>query len=303
MIYVDNGACYQAKQFKLMAARLPTNLVFATAFCPEGKGKVERWIQTVQDGFMEEAQLAEVETIEKLNTFFWGWLDSFYHKRKHSTTGQTPEERWKSEVGKVRTIEPEKLVDVFLWEEERTVEKSGVFKLDGNSYPVSEHLVREKVQVRFNPFDMEKVRVYHSGVFVEVVSPSKLTSHTYSKALPRRHDKAAPLESSKAFRRQVSEEYQKQVQDVLSGLPQNGESDFLSQRGFFELLKTVLSRQELRIHEQNLAFEFFQRYAPISKDVAEKALMEIVSEKGNRLHLRPYLRKVKDALAGTKVGR
>ncbi len=304
MTYVDNGASYQARQFKLMAARLETNLVFATAFCPEGKGKIERWIQTVQGEFFEEAQHSGAQNLAELNTFLWGWLDGVYHSRKHSSTGRSPRELWLAEAGRARVIEPEKLVDVFLWEEERKVDKSGTFQLDGNRYPVPEHLVREKVQIRFDPFDLEKVRVYHSGVFVEVVSPEKLESRTYSKAIPRRHDKKAPLESSTAFRKQVSGDYQKQLKQTLAGLPDESSlQGFLSEQGLYKLLKSSLSRQELRVPEKNLAFEFFQRYAPISKAVAERALMTIVSEKGNRLHLRSYLRKMKEAIASQRGGR
>lgn len=304
MTYVDNGSSYQARQFKLIAARLGTNLVFATEFCPQGKGKIERWIQTVQNDFFEEAQLSAIETLAELNTFFWGWLKSVYHPRKHSTTGKPPEELWLAEKDQKRVIEPEKLVDIFLWEEERTVDKSGVFKLDGNAYPVSEHLVRERVQVRFNPFDLEKIRVYHNGVFVETVSSEKLKSRTYSKAIPRRHDKRAPLESSKAFKKQVSEEYQNQVKQTLAALPDESSlQGFLSEQGFYELLSSVLSRQKLRVHELNQAHRFFQDYAPISKEVAERSLMDIVSEKGGKLHLRSYLRRIQEGLASQKGGR
>jgi len=304
MAYVDNGASYQARQFKLMTARLETNLVFATEFCPEGKGKIERWIQTVQGDFFEEAQHSGPQTLAELNTFLWAWLDQVYHPRKHSTTGKSPRELWLAEAERVRVVDPEKLVDIFLWEVERTVDKSGVFKLDGNGYPVSEHLVREKVQVRFDPFDLEKIRVYHNGVFVEVVSPEKLESRTYSKAIPRRHDKKAPLESSKAFRKQLSKEYKKQVKETLAGLPDESSlQGFLSEQSFYELLQSALSRQELRVHEKNRAFKFFQEYAPISKDVAERALITIVSEKDNRRHLQCYLRKIREGIASQKGGR
>ena len=304
MTYVDNGACYQARQFKMMTARLKTHLVFATEFCPEGKGKIERWIQTIQGDFFEEAEHSGAQTLAELNTFLWAWLDQVYHPRKHSSTGKPPQHLWEAEGERIRVLEPEKLVDIFLWEEERTVDKSGVFQLDGNKYPVSEHLVREKVQVRFEPFDLEKVRVYHNGVFVEVVSPEKLESRTYSKAMPRRHNKKEPLESSKAFRKQLSGAYQKQVNQTLAGLPQESElQGFFSEQGFYDFLRSALSRQELRVQEKNLAFEFFQRYAPLSKAVAESSLQSIVSEKGNRLHLRSYLRKIKEGIASQKGGR
>jgi transposase InsO family protein len=303
MTYVDNGPCYQARQFKLMTARLGTRLVFATEFCPEGKGKIERWIQTVQEDFMDEAQHSGAQTLAELNAFFWAWLDNVYHARKHSTTGFTPRQLWEDQAERARTIAPERLVDIFLWEEERTVDKSGTFQLGGNRYPVSEHLVRERVQVRFDPFDLASARVYHNGVFVEVASPEKLASQTHNKAVRRRTEKALPLESARAFRRQLSGEYQNRVAETLAGLPGDSEgSGFLSLQSFLELLRTALSRHELRPHEKNLAFEFFQRYAPIVQATAEQALASIIAEKGNLLHLRPYLRKIQEAGAAARGG-
>lgn len=304
MTYTDNGSSYQARQFKLMTARLGTRLVFATEFCPEGKGKIERWIQTVQDDFLEEARVSGAASLAELNTFFWAWLEKVYHSRKHSTTKQSPRVLWEAEVDRIKMIPPEKLVDIFLWEEERTVDKSGVFQFEGNRYPVSEHLVREKIQVRFDAFDLSKIRVYHNNVFVEVVSPEKTVNHTYSKAMPRRHDKNAPLESSKAFRRQLSEEYKAKIQEAVAAIPKmSADAEFLNERGFYDLLKAVLSRHELRPAEKNLSFEFFQRFSPLSKKTVEKALTELVSEKGNRLHLRAYLTKIQAAIVAAKGGR
>ena len=300
MTYVDNGSSYQAAQFKKMAARLRTNLVFATEYCPEGKGKVERFIRTVKDDFFAEAQVSDIKTLGELNTFLWAWLE-VYHARVHASTKATPQQLWLTESNRARFIDPEKLVDIFLWEETRKVDKSGIFQLDGNRYPVSEHLVREKVEVRFNPFDLEKVRVYHQGLFVEATSPEKLVTRTSAKAMPRRHDKKAPLESSKAFRRQVVEGYQEQIRQTMSALPAAVENRaYLTESQFVRRLAESLGRNSLRTAEKNLAFEFFQSYAPLPNETVGKTLIEAVTEHGQDLHLRVYLRKIREALSNLK---
>lgn len=175
--------------------------------------------------------------------------------------------------------------------------------MGGNRYPVSEHLVREKVQVRFDPFDLTKVRVYHNGLFVEVASPEKLTTHTHHKAAPHRPKRPAALDSACAFRAQMSEAYQNQVAETLVGLPKNMDgSGLLSQADFFELLRSGLSRHELRTHEKNLAFNFYQHTAPVPRVIAEQALSIMVAEKGTRLHLRAYFRKIHEAVAAARGG-
>ena len=242
-----------------------------------------------------------MKNLEELNTFLWSWLEEVYHPRVHSSTKASPKQLWMAEHERARVIEPEKLVDIFLWEETRKVDKSGTLQLDGNRYPVSEHLVGEVVEVRFNPFDLEKVRVYHQGRFVEATSPEKLVTRTSAKAMPRRHNKKAPLESSKAFRRQVTEGYQAGLRQMLSALPAQIENGaYLTEKQFNKQLAEALGRVALRTGEKNLVFEFFQSYAPLPKDAVAGALAEAVSENGKDLHLRVYLRKLREALASLK---
>jgi hypothetical protein len=38
------------------------------------KGKIERWILTVQDDFLDEAKHSDAQTLGELNSFFWAWL-------------------------------------------------------------------------------------------------------------------------------------------------------------------------------------------------------------------------------------
>ena len=89
----------------------------------------------------------------------------------------------------------------------------------------------------------------------------------------------------------------------MAGLPRDTGEGILVERSFYELLKTTLTRHELGVFEKNLAFEFFQKYAPISVALAEKTLLAMVAEKGNRLHLRHYLRRLQEAVAAAKGGR
>lgn len=303
MTYVDNGSAYKSRQFKKITARLGTHLVFATEFAPEGKGKIERWIQTIQDDVIDEAEHAGIKTIHELNTFFWGWLDRVYHSRVHSSTGETPRARWERGVDRMQCVDPARLVDVFLWEEERKVDKAGCFQLGGNTYAVPEHLVREAIEVRFDPFDLGHVRVYHHGVFVDAVGPYELVRRTFREAKPRRKEKPAPLESSTLYREQLSSRYQQQIQatlDQAGGVP-NPEG-YLNQAEWTRLVMDGLGRQNLRPHEKTLVFQFFQRYAPLPAVVVREALSRAVDEKGNRLHLRVYLRRIREAAASARKG-
>ena len=182
-VYWDNGAVYHSRQIQLVAARLETRVIFATPYAPEGKGKIERWFRTVKDSFYPEARGAGIQSLAQLNEFFWGWLDRSYHSRTHSEIELTPQAAWDAGAQLVRYPEPALMIDLFLWEEKRRVDKSGCIYLSGNTYPVAEHLVGKEVVVRFDPFDLSRVRLYEGGVCSQILEPQSLVSSN----LPQSH--------------------------------------------------------------------------------------------------------------------
>lgn len=295
MAYFDNGSVYQSKQIQMVAARLQTQIVFATPYCPEGKGKIERWFRTCKESFYPEARRANLQSLEELNQFFWGWLENTYHSREHSELKATPRERWEAGAVGIRYPEPAKLLDLFLWEEVRCVDKSGCIQLGGNAYPVAEHLVGRKVTVRFDPFDLSRIRLYENGEFTQSLEPQTLVQRTFRKAVPRRKDKGEQLESSIKYRKQLSDDYKDSVQKTLSFVQGQPDNPLLSQLDFLNELKQGLQNRELTPTEVLLAAQFFRRNAPVSTGLVQGALQRAVASKGTGLHLRYYLDAVRAA--------
>lgn len=296
--YWDNGAVYQARQIQLMAARLGTQVIFATPYAPEGKGKIERFLRTCKERFYPEAVRADIKNLQELNEFFWAWLDKNYHNREHSSLdGKTPRQRWEAGADRVRMPKPGELVDLFLWEEERKVNKSGCIELSKNMYPVGEHLVGQQVKIRFDPFDLRQVRVYSiSGVFLETTKPQTLNSHTFRKALPRRTEKPAPLESSTAYRMQLSRSLRQEVDQTLAQVRRDGETTgCLTSPEFCEVVAAALRGRELTKPEKRRVQDFFRRNAPLQAEASRRALAAAVDEKGSSLHIRFYLTAVREA--------
>jgi len=294
--YWDNGAVYQSRQMQQVAGRLGTQVIFATPYAPEGKGKIERWFLTVKNSFYPEARRANIQSLDELNTFFWGWLEESYHKREHSQLKTTPRARWEAGADRVRLPAPASLVDLFLWEESRRVDKTGCVKMDGNQYPVSEHLVGKEVEVRFDPFDLSKVRIYDKGVFVETVEPLTLTSHTFRKALPRRTEKPVPLESSETYRKRLSSGFRRDVDAAVARARQQGHApDCLDRAELSALLCETLGGRHLTVMEAASVADFFRRNAPLRSEATRRALQRAVEEKGMQRHIRFYLDAIRDA--------
>lgn len=298
--YWDNGAVYQSRQIRRMAARLGTHIIFATPYHPEGKGKVERFFRTVQESFYREAERADIQSIGELNTFFWAWLEEYYHDRVHSELGETPRQRWEAGADQVEWVDAATLVDLFLWEEERVVNKAGCIELNGNDYPVAEHLVGNTVSVRFDPFDLSKVRIYHQGRFVESSSPLVLVAHTFRKAQPRRVEQV-PLESSKAFREQLSAGYQAEIHACLAQQKSREDANTCLDRvQFAAAVSQAMGEHHFTVGEAAQVADFFLRYAPLLRSLVETALRTAVEDKGCDRHVRFYLDAVRQARTAAK---
>lgn len=218
MVYWDNGAVFRATQLRKMAARLRVEIVFATPYAPEGKGKIERFFGVIKARFYPEAKAAGLTSLEDLNRFFAAWLERHYTDVVHSEIGGTPRARWEAGLEPVRYPTAEELADTFLWEEERFVRKTGDVSLAGNRYPVEPHLVGQRVMVRFDPFDLAEVKIVHRGVVVQNARPAELVARTFAKAVSTPPAPPRRLDSSAGFRERLVTEYVR-APDVLHGSP------------------------------------------------------------------------------------
>lgn len=286
-VYWDNGAVYQSRQVQLVAARLESQVIFSTPYAPEGKGKIERWFLTVKTSFYPEAKRAGLASLAELNEFFWEWLERSYQNKVHSEIEMTPLSRWEQGAAGVRYPEPARLVDLFLWEEERRVDKAGCIHLSGNAYPVAEHLVGHKVMVRFDPFDLSRVRLYENGYFAQVLEPQTLVSQTFRKATPKLRKDDAPLASAQAFRARLTEGFRRRAGEISSQI--RGKSGAgLSQAQFFSIIQEYLGRRVLTAAEGKSLEDFYLRQSPFTETLVRAAMLAAVDAKGSTRHVRYY---------------
>ncbi len=177
-VYCDNGAVFQSRQFALVCANLGIRHLSARPYAPEGKGKVERFFGTVQRSFIPEVVRLAPKTLEQLNEFFWAWLEQFYHHHVHTETGQTPATRFARGPGEIRLADPLALTAAFLWREKRKVDKTGCFSFQGNRYEVPAHLAGATIEIRYDPFDLSRLQVFHNGQAVGEARPLELHRKT-----------------------------------------------------------------------------------------------------------------------------
>ena len=89
-IYVDNGSAFVDAALKRAAAKLGIRIIHSTPYRPEGKGKIERFFETVRAQFLVEiGDGARIADLDELNRLFVAWVETVYHRRVHDGTGQT----------------------------------------------------------------------------------------------------------------------------------------------------------------------------------------------------------------------
>lgn len=186
-LYVDNGSPFVSRQLIRACAVLGIILTHSAPGEPAGRGKIERVFRTIRDQFLVEIEAKGVVDLAELNRLLQSWVEQVYHRREHSETSQTPLERYLA-CGPHPLPSPAKLKEAFLWSEHRTVSKSATVSVWGNSYEVDAHLAGQKVELVFDPFNLNELSVRWRGKDMGTALPHRIGRHVHPKARPEPQD-------------------------------------------------------------------------------------------------------------------
>jgi putative transposase len=190
VLYCDNGSCYADLSLQRTCAVLGIRLTHSQPGRPQGRGKAERVIETIQQQFMVEVTGDErhparhpVSSLEELNGLLDAWVRTVYHARVHSETGEAPQARYAA-AGPAALPDPARLRHAFAWSAVRLVRKTATVELEGNVYSVDPFLTGRKVELVFSPFDMTRLDVYWQGRKAGTAVPQVIGRHAHPKAPP-----------------------------------------------------------------------------------------------------------------------
>jgi putative transposase len=161
-LYCDNGQIFTSRQLGRICAVLGVRLVHSAPGRPQGRGKIERFFRTLRDGLLVELEgSAEPPSIEELARMLQAWIERVYHRRVHSETGMTPLARYGGFTPRRPT--KQELHEAFMWQETRLVTKTATVSLLGNRYEVDQALCGRRVELRFDPYDLQRIEVHYAG--------------------------------------------------------------------------------------------------------------------------------------------
>lgn len=176
--YTDHGSDFTSQQMEQVSADLRMPLVFSQPGHPRGRGRIERFFQTLtqlwlcqQPGYtpVGSAKAIPSLTLAAFAPRLQAFLLDDYHQRIHGETHQAPQARW--EAGAFIPRMPESLaqLDLLLL----TLPKPRRVQRDGIHFQGFRYLdltlaayIGETVIIRYDPRDMAEIRVYHQGNFL-----------------------------------------------------------------------------------------------------------------------------------------
>ena len=159
MLYVDNGPLFRSKHLERICASLGIALSHTPPYTPQGRGKIERFFRTVRTQFLPTAP---TPTLDALNASLDNWVGQDYHLRAHSSTAESPLERFARHLELVRTAPPD-LEDHFRKAARRRVANDRTVSLNGTLYEAPILLLGEHVELLYHDHRPASVELFHKG--------------------------------------------------------------------------------------------------------------------------------------------
>jgi len=242
-------------------------------------------------------------------------LEVEYHQRQHTSTKESPLERWRENIGKyLRTVDEKELVEIFLYQVDRKVSKVGIVVVAGVEFEVDAILRQKKVQVRYNPFDLSwvhpvrcllsnGVNIYHNGQFIQKVKPFTLKRwNTKDGAKPPANqellDKNHPESTGiKPLQQLVGRHHEQKKQHAahLTGQTQNTDKPLTAAK-FIHQLGAALAKKPEDFHavEIEILKGFLEQFPKITTECIALAVGKAVITKGSKQYVGVYLEAIKD---------
>jgi len=158
-LYVDNGAAFRSRHLERICASLGIALIHTPPYTPQGRGKIERFFRTVRTQFLP---CFSGKSLEDLNIAFDFWAREDYHQRPHSSTGQSPFNRFAGHIELIRTP-PRDLEDHFRKEVRRRVNKDRTVSIEGRIFEAPTRLIGEQVCLLLHAHKPDKVEIIFQG--------------------------------------------------------------------------------------------------------------------------------------------
>jgi putative transposase len=221
MFYTDHGSDFTSRHLEQVAADIEMRLIFPEKGEPRGRGKIERFFETVNQLFLctlpgyapaGSPVPDPVLTVPELDTRLGRFLVDEYQQRVHSETGEAPQARWEAGGFLPQLPESREQLDLLLL----TVAKPRKVRQDGIRFQGFRYLdltlaayVGEEVTIRYDPRDLAEIRVFYRDAYLCRAISQELASERLSlqELMRARRLRFGELRAAHAERAAVAEQF------------------------------------------------------------------------------------------------
>jgi putative transposase len=200
-LYVDNGPAFRSHLLAHATASLGIALIHSTPYQPQGRGKIERFFRTLRMQFLSTC--SEGISLDKLNEALNRWLDEQYNVSVHSSTKQTPLNRYLKHAHLLREA-PRDLNDYFRIRTTRKVDRDRTVSLNGMLYEAPIPLIDKTITLLYHDGDPARIEAFHEGLSHGMLVPLDMKincrirrENNIVKLLPAAHNPESPEEQQK----------------------------------------------------------------------------------------------------------
>ncbi|MDP9890038.1 putative transposase [Arthrobacter oryzae] len=181
LLYSDHGADFTSARLDRVCLDTHIQLIHSQIGVPQGRGKIERFYGTVTTellphlpGYIPHGTrgrpISPPElTLQQLDTILETFILTEYNQRPHSSTSESPVQRWAASAFIPRMPAHPEDLDLLLLTVAtgRKVQRDGIqFASTRYVSPVLAAYVGEQVTVRYDPRDIGEIRVYFNEAFL-----------------------------------------------------------------------------------------------------------------------------------------
>jgi putative transposase len=190
--YTDHGSDFISNHMQQVSVDLQVRLVFSIPGMPRGRGRVERFFQTVTQLFLHKLPGYAPEgkpiqpprlTLAEFDTRFKEFLLTEYHQRVQKDLAGSPQDRWEADSFLPQMPGSLEQLDLLLL----TVATTRQVRRDGIHFQNLRYLdlsladyIGEEVVIRYDPRDMAEIRVYYNEAFLCRAVCQELADQTIS---------------------------------------------------------------------------------------------------------------------------
>ena len=162
-LYVDNGGPYCNEQLSLICGSVGTVLLHTRVRDGASKAKVERHFRTLRERWLYTLDVASISSLAEFNSLLKDYMRS-YNTTFHTGIDCTPFSRYQDTKSHSRTPQSrEWLEECFLNRIARKVNKDSTVSIDKTSFDVPMQFISMKVDIRYQPSDMDTAFILYEG--------------------------------------------------------------------------------------------------------------------------------------------